>query len=156
MKTLVIFSLVSILIFNLFSCSSSQTSVNYSYKFISKSKKNSHTEVYTYQYGENDSWSEIEIYVTNYPYNHQYIYLIDIGTDYSSYFWLRQNSNYYNSGPEWPKSRNTFIYYDETGPKNLRYSMDTSIYESVANLNEAILISLHIYLQYYGKDVTAL
>ena len=156
MKTTVIFSLISILIFNLFSCSSSQKSVNYSYKFMSKSKKNSHTEVYTYQYGENDSWSEIEIFVTNYPYNHQYIYFIDIGTDYSSNFWFKQNNNYYSSGPEWPKSQNTFIYYDKAVPKNLSYSMDKSIYESVANLNEAVLISLHIYLQYYGKNHTAL
>jgi hypothetical protein len=156
MKSLLTTIAVLFLIIQISSCSSSQNSVNYSYKFISKSEKNSHTEVYTYQYGENDTWSEIEIFVTNYPYNHQYIYFIDIGTDYSSYFWLKQNNNYYSSGPEWPKSRNTFIYYDEAGPKNLRYSMNSTVYESVTNLNEAVLISLHIYLQYYGKDYTAL
>ena len=155
MKSLLTTIVVLFLIIQISSCSSSQNSVNYSYKFISKSKKNSYTEVYNYQYVGNDKWSEIEIFVTNYPYN-QYIYIIDIGTDYSSYFWLRQKYNYYRSGPEWPKSQNTFIYYDEPGPRNLRYSMNSTVYESVANLNEAVLISLNIYLQYYGKNHAAL
>ena len=155
MKSLLTTIVVSFLIIQFNSCSSSQNSVNYSYKFISKSKKNSYTEVYNYQYGGNDKWSEIEIFVTNYPYN-QYFYFIDIGTDYSSYFWLRQNYNYYSSSPEWPKSQNTFIYYDEFSPRNLRYSMNRSVYESVTNLNEAVLISLNIYLQYYGKNHSAL
>jgi len=154
MKSLITFLASSILILQITSCSSSQKSVNYSYKFISESKKDSYTEVYTYHYGENDEWSEIEIFVTNYP-NHK-IFVIDIGDFTSASFWTQQLSNYYSSNPKWPKNPNTFIYYDKYGPNNLHFTWDSTIIDTAKDLDEALLLSLHIYLQYYSKNLTVL
>lgn len=145
MKPLTNFIMSSFLIFFIVSCSASLNSIDYSYKYVSKSRQDPYTEVYKYQYRiGKGAWSSLNIFVYNAIHAGYASYTINIGSNIS-FSSMQQKSSSFTTYQIF-KSPNTFQYSDNIKSRNFYYTWEP-IVETVSNLQEAIELSLNIYLQ---------